>query len=384
MHRIVIIPLIWISLFGEVESSFEKMGCFKKSSVQSLLTFNDNDTYQSSGYCQEQCSDDAVFGLIDGKSCYCGNTIPDSSDEVDDSNCNTVCQGYGYEKCGGLNYFLIYTDSSAQASTAGGDSSTLSSSSPTSSTETSTSTSSDQTSEVSTTSQTSTSSSSSSSTSPSTSSEATSEQSGYHTTIVSVESESQSVREVTKTVEWSTTLSHSSTGKSTSSTSTANASKTTHASTTSSNEHNETKDNKDSGKSLSGGGIAGVVVGSIAGAAILAAGLIFFICHRRRSDDDKDDEFTLSGPEQEKSETFGGAAGSHVQHNHQASNGQMLGSFASTQNDDLFIYGPSAHPNDMTGDHSMPIADFGRRRLSNGSLPDMVQRNHGSLKVVNN
>jgi cell wall integrity and stress response component len=29
-------------------------------------------------------------------------------------------------------------------------------------------------------------------------------------------------------------------------------------------------------------------------------------------------------------------------------------------------------------------ANFGRRRLSNGSLPDMITRNPNSLKVVNN
>ena len=31
-----------------------------------------------------------------------------------------------------------------------------------------------------------------------------------------------------------------------------------------------------------------------------------------------------------------------------------------------------------------PNPEFGRRRLSNGSLPDMIARNPGSLKVVNN
>ena len=31
-----------------------------------------------------------------------------------------------------------------------------------------------------------------------------------------------------------------------------------------------------------------------------------------------------------------------------------------------------------------PNPEYGRRKLSNGSLPDMIARNPGSLKVVNN
>lgn len=35
-------------------------------------------------------------------------------------------------------------------------------------------------------------------------------------------------------------------------------------------------------------------------------------------------------------------------------------------------------PNDRA-----PTPEFGRRKLSNGSLPDMIARQPGSLKVVN-
>ncbi|KAF2211891.1 hypothetical protein CERZMDRAFT_59383 [Cercospora zeae-maydis SCOH1-5] len=58
-------------------------------------------TYQSSGYCSQQCAgkNAGAMATTNGNDCWCGGEIPADSDKVDDSKCNTPCTGYGQDSC---------------------------------------------------------------------------------------------------------------------------------------------------------------------------------------------------------------------------------------------------------------------------------------------
>lgn len=156
-------------------------------------------------------------------------------------------------------------------------------------------------------------------------------------------------------------------------------------------ERNGSNPNKKEKSSLiSGGSIAGIVVGCVAGVAII--GLLFlWLWKRRRQNEDDEDDFFSNNKENsfnEKSNPFSagsgaaGIAGAGVAgHNHNNSNTTRS---YSTSNDDAFFDPPSQHELDSPSHYLQPPNDYGRRRLSDGSLPDMVQRNPTSLKVVNN
>ncbi|KAI7266000.1 hypothetical protein KC345_g8296 [Hortaea werneckii] len=82
-------------------------GCYSSSAG---LTDQGSYTYQTSGYCQEQCAPNnfAVMGLSGGSNCWCGNALPQSSNKVSDSKCSTPCNGYGQDNCGGDGFFSVY------------------------------------------------------------------------------------------------------------------------------------------------------------------------------------------------------------------------------------------------------------------------------------
>lgn len=118
---------------------------------------------------------------------------------------------------------------------------------------------------------------------------------------------------------------------------------------------------------------------------------MFFCCYKRnKQNDDRDDEFTLSGPSNEKTTTFDGAPNPFMvpqgAHNDDRAmdhhNKDSLHSVESINNDDYYM--PMGHPEFETPGANKLSSEYGRRRLSDGSLPDMVTRNPGSLKVVNN
>lgn len=61
----------------------------------------------------------------------------------------------------------------------------------------------------------------------------------------------------------------------------------------------------------------------------------------------------------------------------------QLNSFSSHDHDEEYFLFDRPKV-DITGEANKKSSEYGRRRLSNGSLPDMATRNPGSLKVVNN
>lgn len=75
-------------------------GCFSHSQP---LVDQGYHKYQSSGWCAGVCDDinKTVLGLSNGTLCWCGNLLPPARAKVADSKCNTPCQGYDLENCGG-------------------------------------------------------------------------------------------------------------------------------------------------------------------------------------------------------------------------------------------------------------------------------------------
>lgn len=112
-------------------------GCYSSSSG---LTKNSSYTFNTKGYCQEQCvpMGMAVEATSNGDECWCGNSVPPASAKVDDDKCTTTCTGYGPEICGGDGLFSVYltgtsTDVPNAVSSGGSSPSSKSSSSPKSS-----------------------------------------------------------------------------------------------------------------------------------------------------------------------------------------------------------------------------------------------------------
>ena len=73
-------------------------GCFTSSAGMTDLG---SYTYQSPGYCQQQCVDQnkPVMGTTKGSNCWCGELLPASSSKVSDSECSSKCNGYNLDTC---------------------------------------------------------------------------------------------------------------------------------------------------------------------------------------------------------------------------------------------------------------------------------------------
>jgi cell wall integrity and stress response component len=87
--------------------AFTSIGCF--STPEPMIDHGPGD-FQATGNCQPICwaLGMPVMGLVNGTSCWCGTQYPPEDTKVDDSMCNTPCNGYDPEMCGGANMWLIY------------------------------------------------------------------------------------------------------------------------------------------------------------------------------------------------------------------------------------------------------------------------------------
>jgi len=199
-------------------------GCYSSSAP---LKFDNTFTYQSSGHCIPACTDAGakVAATTNGGDCWCGAEYPSLASKVDLSKCDTPCQGFDTEFCGGDGFWTVYPAlNGATVDNYGGS---ASSSAPAS---------------ASSSSPASTQSPSSTTTAPPT--VITSEVAGGQTVLVTVSAPSA-----------------------------------TSAS--------PAESNSGGGGSNTAGIAAGVVVGVVAVAAI-AAGLYFFIRHKKRKDAEED------------------------------------------------------------------------------------------------
>jgi cell wall integrity and stress response component len=86
----------------------QTLGCY--SGLDSTFVNQGPWTFQSSGYCQIVCSNQFknVMATSQGSNCYCGDHIPASNKIVDNSTCNSACNGYDQQDCGGDTTFTVY------------------------------------------------------------------------------------------------------------------------------------------------------------------------------------------------------------------------------------------------------------------------------------
>ncbi|OJD26602.1 hypothetical protein ACJ73_02011 [Blastomyces percursus] len=56
------------------------------------------DIYQSDGACTKTCSKKYAVAILQGKSCWCSNNVPGGT--IDNKACNQPCPGYPPDKCG--------------------------------------------------------------------------------------------------------------------------------------------------------------------------------------------------------------------------------------------------------------------------------------------
>lgn len=91
---------------GALHSMTDK-GCFSSSEP---LEDQGSYTFQTQGNCQPICVglEYPVMALVNGSNCFCGNKLPAKSSKVDDDKCNTPCNGYPQDDCGGRNYWQVY------------------------------------------------------------------------------------------------------------------------------------------------------------------------------------------------------------------------------------------------------------------------------------
>ncbi|KAF7719625.1 Uncharacterized protein PECH_003482 [Penicillium ucsense] len=100
--------------------------------------------YQSNGLCQKTCAGYAL-GVLQGNRCWCTNVAPSEASRKDVSECATGCPGYPADSCGNDGkgvYAYVPVVGNSVTSTAGGGQSSSSTSSSSTSTSTSSSSSS--------------------------------------------------------------------------------------------------------------------------------------------------------------------------------------------------------------------------------------------------
>jgi cell wall integrity and stress response component len=106
-----------------VAAAVQTLGCYAKPDP---LVEQGTYTFQTSGYCQTQCValNKAVMAITGGSTCYCGDELPALDNEVDDDKCDSACNGYSLQTCGGLGYWQVYlTGLTADVETAANSSS---------------------------------------------------------------------------------------------------------------------------------------------------------------------------------------------------------------------------------------------------------------------
>ncbi|KAJ5512302.1 Carbohydrate-binding WSC subgroup [Penicillium fimorum] len=193
------------------------------------------DTFQSNGACITTCGDYAL-GILQGKKCWCSNVAPSKGSQTETSDCNSSCPGYPSDSCGSASkgvFAYVKIPGNDVTSTAGGSSTSKTTSSSSSSSETS---------------------------STSTSTSSTSSDEKTTTTSASVSVQTNSGGQV-KTI---TVAGSSSTAGASADSTSANA--TAAGSST-----------------LSGGSIAGIVIGVIGGLALIGALIFMILFYRRRA-----------------------------------------------------------------------------------------------------
>lgn len=91
----------------EAPKSITTLGCY---SHPDPLESQGDYTFQTSGYCQTVCVNMSmpVMAITGGSTCYCGDELPSLDSEVSEDKCNSPCNGFDQQTCGGLFYWQVY------------------------------------------------------------------------------------------------------------------------------------------------------------------------------------------------------------------------------------------------------------------------------------
>ncbi|KAH0354087.1 hypothetical protein KCU81_g1035, partial [Aureobasidium melanogenum] len=323
--HMLLLPLALMSGFWQHAHGLGQTYCSSQNTGSNFDAVTD--IYQSNGACQKTCVDNYAFAIVQYQQCWCSNYAP--ADQVDVSECNQSCPGYPDDKCGdkdnGL-YGYIKLNNSPSGTLGSGSASSSTSSAAQSSTQQSTPTSSPSPSSAPASSPV------QSDTTVFTSVPVTVTVKQSASVVVSYVTPSSSTPTTTSSSTSSTSSTPSSTSSSTSSTSTSFSLTSTQAAVITSSPSSTAADtdslshttlvstrvvtlsgapvtqtvtstavvtpgagslHENESKGVSGGTVAGAVVGSVAGVALLLAGAFFL--WRRKQSETSDPESPRSG-----------------------------------------------------------------------------------------
>ena len=335
-QRLTVLIILISSLSGLAQAAipFNYRGCYSASDIGSSISELGSYQYQSVDHCQQSCGDAEVAALLGGSTCYCGQSTSflASLTALPESSCNIECSGWPYQICGGDSAMNVYINANAVvpsavsathevSSTSELESSSQSTTSSSSSSSTRTSTHSTTSSASSTDSSTDSSSSSASamsstSSTQSTTSIATSSSDSESSEIQSSTSSKTTLhtKEITSTrisIQYTTNIiTQSVIQTSNGPVSTILITETSVISTATSSATgainlNANKSTDGHGHKLSGGAIAGIVIGVVFGTFFLAALAIFFFWRRKQNKGDEEGDLDLTENKQYQPYSYG-------------------------------------------------------------------------------
>lgn len=100
----------------KADEQYTYKGCYSASSIKSLDVSSKGEyMYQTDSYCRGQCNGSEFFALYDGGYCFCGNSLEglDKLTMSSKSNCNVHCNGWEPLSCGGSSYMDVYVNENA-------------------------------------------------------------------------------------------------------------------------------------------------------------------------------------------------------------------------------------------------------------------------------
>ncbi|AEY98033.1 FAFR349Wp [Eremothecium gossypii FDAG1] len=357
--------------------SFSYYGCYEVAALKGSLRYDGQSIFNTKDLCIKNC-EKAALAVVKEKECYCGDSasVLSGLTAAGEDKCTSKCPILG-ATCGGPSAYSVYVNDKHQKDISDEPKSPSSTTAQTSSEAAHTSSS------TKTTTSSTAAPTTLASTQPSTTSTSTSSTSSQTTTVAPATTENTPTTSVTQPPNPQTTVSYSVTTRvsegstiiSTAEPVTRTITGSAPSSTSSAPEHSTSDAPKKNSKSLSGGAIAGIVLGSLALVAIFIALAVFIMVNRDR--DDVSSEPDLEEKRFHQPYSFGDQDPLPLNYTDPSSTSNSRHQTRSTSEQ-------SAH-HALFADQA-PVAHYqeaglGRPRLSNSSLPDVTANR--PLRIAN-